>query len=89
MPAGVPLLNHRIIAAPHAVERSERLQGSFRYRAATVDALQLRRPVNARLDELLAPLHRFAPRRIMACNFREGGFDNGAGENCTVHPVSR
>jgi hypothetical protein len=95
LPAGVPLLNHRIIASPDAVGTCEeqvievRLKGSFRYRAATLESLSLRRPRNPRLDELLAPLHRFAPKKVIACNFREGGFENGAGESCTVHRVSR
>jgi len=36
------------------------------------------------LDELLAPLHRFAPKRVIAAGFREGSFENGAGRGCSV-----
>jgi hypothetical protein len=90
----VPLLNHRIIASPEAPEQSAeqvvavRLDGSFRYRAAMLESLSLRKPANLRLDALLAPLHRFAPARIIAANFREGSFENGAGPNCSVYPVN-
>lgn len=94
MPGGAPLLNHPIIAAPHAIEESEeqvvavRLQGSFRYRSVQLQDLSLRVPRNGRLDELLAPLHRFAPRRVIAAGFREGSFENGAGRGCSVYPVT-
>lgn len=95
LPAKVPLLNHRIIAAPDAIETSAeqvvevRLEGSFRYRAVSLRSLSLRQPSNPRVEELLAPLHRFAPGEVLAANFREGGFDNGAGANCSVYPVTR
>lgn len=94
LPGRVPLFNHRIIAAPHAIDPSQeqvvavRLEGRFRYRAASLRGLALRRPEHPRLDELLAPLHRFAPEKVIAANFREGGFENGAGPNCSVYPIA-
>lgn len=93
-PGRLPLLNHRIIAAPHAIDPSQeqvvavRLEGSFRYRAASLGGLSLTRPRHPRLDELLAPLHRFAPQKVIAANFREGSFENGAGPNCSVYPIA-
>jgi acetoacetate decarboxylase len=94
LPTGVPLLNHRIAAAPDAahapVEQvvAVRLQGSFRWSAATLESFTLQRPQDSRLDALLAPLHRFGPREVIAVNFREGGFENGAGAGCSVYPVT-
>jgi len=63
------------------------LQGSFRYRAADVGEFVLERPRDSALDDLLAPLHRYAPRRLLCVNYREGGFDNGVGPHVHVHPV--
>ena len=92
LPVGTRLLNHRIVPSPTGPQPAQEhivavsLEAKFRYWHADPTGFSVAPPRNGRLDDLLAPLHRFAPRRVLAVHFREGSFDNGAGPHCQVIP---